>query len=206
MLAAGKNSSLAFADFLQWALPCLGYRWAAFRKVRGQVCKRVRRRFEALGLPDLAAYQEHMIRNAEEWQVLDGLCRITISRFYRDRGVFDRLRTDVLPVLCRGLAETGETRFRCLSLGCCGGEEPYTLALIWRFGLAARFPGLTLDIAATDSDPGTLARAERACYSAGSLKDLPPPWRAAALCNCLHPSESTLWGLWTGRLMPAKAP
>lgn len=33
--------------------------------------------------------------------VLDGLCRITISRFYHDRHVFDALRTVVLPEIAR---------------------------------------------------------------------------------------------------------
>jgi chemotaxis protein methyltransferase CheR len=27
--------------FLQWALPRLGLRWRGFRRVRGQVCKRI---------------------------------------------------------------------------------------------------------------------------------------------------------------------
>ena len=41
---------------LRWALPRLGMRWAGFRRVRGQVCKRLRRRMAELGLPDLADY------------------------------------------------------------------------------------------------------------------------------------------------------
>jgi hypothetical protein len=36
-------------EFLQWALPRLGRRWAGYRKVRRQVCRRVRRRIEDLG-------------------------------------------------------------------------------------------------------------------------------------------------------------
>lgn len=30
--------------FLQWALPQLGLRWAGYRRVRGTVCRRLRRR------------------------------------------------------------------------------------------------------------------------------------------------------------------
>jgi chemotaxis methyl-accepting protein methylase len=43
--------------FLQWALPRLGMRWAGFRRVRGQVCKRLGRRKAELGLRDLADYR-----------------------------------------------------------------------------------------------------------------------------------------------------
>ncbi|MDJ0945130.1 MAG: CheR family methyltransferase [Kiloniellales bacterium] len=131
-------------------------------------------------MPDLAAYREHLERDAAEWQVLDGLCRITISRFYRDRGVFDQLRAEVLPALCRDLQHAGERTLSCLSLGCCGGEEPFTLQFIWHFKLAQRFPDMNLEILATDSDPQSLARAARGRYSAGSLKDLPREWRDAA--------------------------
>jgi chemotaxis protein methyltransferase CheR len=36
-------------EFLQWALPQLGLRWAGFHKVRGQVRKRIVRRLHELG-------------------------------------------------------------------------------------------------------------------------------------------------------------
>ena len=36
--------------FLRWALPQLGMRWPGFRKVRKQVCKRIDRRLQDLGL------------------------------------------------------------------------------------------------------------------------------------------------------------
>ena len=160
-------STPEYTAFLQWALPRLGLRWPGYRKVRGQVCKRLRRRLEALGLTTLTAYREYLDKNADEWQRLDGFCRITISRFYRDRGVFDHLRSVVLPQLCRDLEESGEHRLRCLSIGCCGGEEPYTLALVWRFDLADRFPCIEPEIRATDGDPA-------------SLEDLPEEWRSAA--------------------------
>lgn len=191
-MAASNVTSAACTAFLQWALPRLGLRWAGFRKVRGQVCKRLRRRLATLELMDLAAYRMRLDQESEEWKILDRLCRITISRFYRNRGVFDHLRAEVLPALCQGLQQAGERRLRCLSLGCCGGEEPYTLGLIWRFDLVRRFPGMSLDILATDSDPGSLARAAHGCYSAGSLRDLPLRWRVAAFdlqdgIYCLRP-------------------
>jgi len=53
--------------FLQWALPRMGFRWPGFRKVRGQVCKRVGRRLKELGLTDLEAYQVYLGTHPEEW-------------------------------------------------------------------------------------------------------------------------------------------
>ena len=58
--------------FLQWALPQLSLSWPGFRKVRGQVCKRIRRRTECLGLEGLAAYRDYLDRHHQEWTILDG--------------------------------------------------------------------------------------------------------------------------------------
>ena len=39
-------------DFLRWALPRMNMRWEGFRKVRNQVCKRIRRRLRELKIND----------------------------------------------------------------------------------------------------------------------------------------------------------
>jgi len=85
--------------FLQWALPQMRMRWAGFRRVRSQVCKRIGRRRRELGLDDLDAYRAYLKERPDEWQRLDAMCRITISRFLRDRGVFEALSEVVLPAL-----------------------------------------------------------------------------------------------------------
>jgi len=128
----------------------------------------------------LEAYRAHLVRHEEEWRVLDGFCRITISRFYRDRHVFDALRTVVLPELGRRAQALLASELRCWSAGCASGEEPYTLLLIWHLELEHRFPGVSLTVVATDSDPVLLARARRACYPESSLRDLPEPWKDRA--------------------------
>lgn len=71
-------------------------RWAGFRRVRRQVCKRIRGRVADLGLTDLAGYRALLETDAAEWQRLDGLCRISISRFYRDREVWRYLEREIL--------------------------------------------------------------------------------------------------------------
>ena len=161
--------------FLQWALPKMAFKWSGFRKVHGQVCKRVRRRIVELGLEDFRAYQTYLERHTGEWARLDGYCRITISRFFRDRGVFEALAEAVLPALAR--AAHGEVRpLRAWCAGAASGEEPYSLTILWQLALAKAWPDTPLKVVATDSDPLMLARAEVACYPPGSLKDLPAGW------------------------------
>jgi chemotaxis protein methyltransferase CheR len=155
-------------------------RWEGFRKVRRQVCKRIIRRVSELGLEGLGAYGAHLERHPEEWAVLDRLTHITISRFYRDRGVFALLQREVLPGLADAAVARGSGALELWSAGCASGEEAYTVAIIWQLELAARFPAMTIKILATDVDDAMLARAQRACFTAGSLKELPGPWREAA--------------------------
>jgi chemotaxis protein methyltransferase CheR len=177
---------------LQWALPRLGLSWPGLRKPRRQVCKRIARRIGELGLAGAAAYRGYLESHEGEWPPLASLCTVTISRFYRDREVFDALGAHVLPALAAAAAGRGETRLECWSAGCASGEEPYTLALQWRMALAARFPQLDFRVLGTDVDPVLLERARAACYGKGSLEALPAAWRAEAFVqdgkrHCLRP-------------------
>ena len=162
--------------FLRGALPRLGLAWPGFRRVHRQVCKRVGRRLHALGLPDFAAYQVYLEGHPAEWRVLDSLCQIPISRFYRDAEVFDAMGENVLPALADGALTSGLQKVRCWSAGCASGEEPYSLAMLWHYRVARHFPGISFEIAATDIDRRLLARAEQACYRRGSLRELPSEW------------------------------
>jgi chemotaxis protein methyltransferase CheR len=163
--------------FLQAVAPRLRLRWAGLRKPRAQVRKRLRRRLDALALPDLAAYRGYLEAHPQEWEHLDGLCRISISRFHRGIRVFEALRQRVLPTVAEAARQAGEP-LRCWSAGCASGEEPYTLSMIWALELGASYSDVTLRVLATDASPHMLERARRAEFSAGSLKDLPPAWRA----------------------------
>jgi chemotaxis protein methyltransferase CheR len=134
----------------------------------------------ALGLPGVAAYRDYLEREPLEWQFLDRCCRITISRFYRDRGVFDLLRDAVVPHLAQAALARGDHLLRIWSAGCASGEEVYTLKIIWELFLRPRFPQLALRIVATDAEEAVLERARNGCYSRGSLHDLPGNLLAAA--------------------------
>jgi chemotaxis protein methyltransferase CheR len=150
-----RRDDAACVAFLQWALPRLGLHWAGYRKVRRQVCRRLHRRLAELGLPDLDAYRARLTADPAEWDVLETLTPVTISRFARDRAVFDALAREVVPRL-------GCARLRTWSAGCASGEEAYTLALFWP----------AMDVLATDVHPAVLERARRAAYPRSSLREL----------------------------------
>ena len=166
--------------FLQWALPQLRMGWSGFRKVRTQVRKRVLKRLQSLQLAGPDDYRDYLQQYPEEWRVLDTLCRITISRFYRDKGIYRLLADRIIPGLAEQIRREGNRRLHIWSAGCGSGEEPYSLAILWSMQLQQRCPGITLRILATDADAQLLERAQTACYPFSSLKDLPVAWRESA--------------------------
>lgn len=165
--------------FLQWALPRMSMRWLGFRKVRRQVCKRIGRRIKELNLETLDQYRDHLKMDEDEWRVLDAACRITISRFYRDRHVFNVLASEVLPPIFT-TADKQKRLVRCWCAGCASGEEPYTLAILYHNLLCPIFPDINFEVIATDADPVMIARAGKASYAPGSMRDLPSKWRDQA--------------------------
>jgi chemotaxis protein methyltransferase CheR len=162
--------------FLQWCLPRLELRWPGYRKVRRLVAKRLNRRLAALGLADLSAYRSFLAREPAEWAQLDAMCRIPISRFYRDRGVFDVIGQQLLPEVAAAVAARRDNVIKCWSAGCASGEEPYTLAMVWRFCVAQDWPTVSLTVLATDADDTMIERAKEGCYGRSSLKELPEGW------------------------------
>jgi chemotaxis protein methyltransferase CheR len=156
--------------FLQWALPQMQMRWTGFRRVRRQVCKRIAVRLEELHLARPSQYKDYLADHPEEWNKLDSFCHITISRFYRDKSVFQFLQDFVLQELAK---EAKKDKLRCWCCGCAAGEEPFTLSLIWYQTLKPYFPETDLEIIATDFMDTMLNRALTGRYRKSSVKELP---------------------------------
>jgi chemotaxis protein methyltransferase CheR len=169
--------------FLQETLPRLHLSWHGFRRVRRQVCKRLQRRLKQLQLPDLASYRQYLDQHPPEWDTLDGCCRITISRFYRDQGIYRLLEREALPRLAVQAQERGMPRVRVWSAGCGAGEEPYSLAILWALSQEPALQQTGLEILATDADSGLLQRARSACYPYSSIRELPSDWLDAAFIH-----------------------
>ena len=191
----------ACVRFLQWALPQLQMRWPGFRRVRSQVCKRLQGRMRELQISDFSRYQRYCEQHTDEWRRLDQYCRVTVTRFYRDKMVFTYLAEEVLPALARDVVAKGRDKLSCWSVGCASGEEPYTLALLWHFLMRNHFPALELKILASEVNETLIARAKTACYAYATIKNLPDPWREQAFINendhyCLLPEFQQPVSFW----------
>lgn len=128
--------------------------------------RRIHNRMISLGIRDLASYRGLLEQSEQETHQLIERITIKVSRFYRNRDVFDTLRHTVLPELRQATRP-----LRVWSAGCGRGEEPYTLAMLLE---EAGLPG---SITATDIDSVALAEAANAVYRADAASELPDDLR-----------------------------
>ena len=113
---------------------------------------------------DVAAYLELLQGSAEEMHALVDVVVVPETWFFRDRQAFRCLRRQVQ-------RESKAGKFRALSVPCCTGEEPYSIAMIAMD--AGRAAG-DFEVVAVDVSPGVLATAASAIYTDLSFRETRP--------------------------------
>lgn len=140
------------------------------RCMRRRIAKRVR----ASGVAP-AQYPAHLAGSDDELDALLATLSIHVSQFFRNPETFRILERHVLPELCRLARAAGRSEVRLWSVGCAGGEEPYSLALLADELAPA---GLGVAILATDVSEPVLAAAREARYEPSRLAEVPPGVRS----------------------------
>ncbi|MFQ5895986.1 MAG: CheR family methyltransferase [Nitrospinota bacterium] len=164
-----RGRTLDFPAFLQQALPGVGLRPQPLR--RKAIRRRLARRMRELGVRSYSDYARLLEEQPPERERLRKLLTLSVSRFFRNRPVWDALRERVLPALLESLSP-GES-LRVLSAGCASGEEAYSLSLLWLARFEERAKLLLL---ASDLEEEYLRRARKGVYRASSLREVPRPW------------------------------
>ncbi|NLI34181.1 MAG: hypothetical protein GX422_15580 [Deltaproteobacteria bacterium] len=144
-----------------------------YRKVRKGVKKRLIRHMEALGLHCIDDYLLFLSRDPREEKKARQSLTVSISRFFRDRLLWEVLRTIVLPDLA--LAAPEMLRIWCA--GCASGEEVYSLRILWNEMTEVDSGLPPMEIWATDLNPVLVERAKEGEYQPGSLKEVQPELR-----------------------------
>ncbi len=96
------------------------------------------------------------------------LMTVSISRFFRDRGLWQALEEHVLPPLF----SKERKEIKVWSAGCACGEEAYSLKILWDM-LKDQFDDVPrLHLLATDMNPLYLEKARQGSYQKSSLKEV----------------------------------
>ena len=157
-----------FESFVKEAASLLDLQWRRFK--RGGVKRKIERRIAELGLSTFEDYLLKVGKDPEEKSHLSQILTVTITRFFRDKKVFDILESSILPTV---VGHKGGDDFKIWSIGCANGEEPYSLSMLWEERIEKKFPQIRLTLLATDINEKLLRRAREGRYKKSSLKEIP---------------------------------
>lgn len=136
------------------------------RCIKRRIAIRVRRR----GFHSAADYAELLRNDDDELKALVEVLTIHVSQFFRNPSTFAALEATYLPRLFERARREGRRRLDLWSVGCAGGEEPYSLALLLEEIPA---PELEISILGTDVSESVLERARQGFYEPQRLKEIP---------------------------------
>jgi chemotaxis protein methyltransferase CheR len=115
-------------------------------------------------------YRQRLKDDPDEYTKLLDTLTINVTKFYRNIETYLAVYDKVLPII---LNENKNKPIKIWSAGCSSGEEPYSLAIMWREFSEAR--GLLKDcsIYATDIDVKILEKAKNGVYPRSSMDEIP---------------------------------
>ncbi len=139
---------------------------------RSTILRRIRRRMQLHQTEELADYLGLLNRNRDEVRMLFDDMLITVTEFFRDADVFERLQKEILPRLFEG--KNSDTPVRLWSVGCATGEEAYSLAMLLQEEAERQGIHSPLQIFASDLHARSLQRAREGVYPESIQADIEP--------------------------------
>ena len=143
------------------------FSWEGYRKVRRRVKKRLHRYMTSIHCPTMEDFLAELDRNGKARDQCEHLMTVSISRFFRDRALWQWLKEQILPEMMT----SGKNKVRCWSAGCACGEEVYSFKIIWDCMGSRYSPAPDLEVLATDINSVCLDRALIGIYPPSSLKE-----------------------------------
>jgi chemotaxis protein methyltransferase CheR len=136
------------------------------------VQRRIAVRMRAHGVQTYKDYLKVLRRDPSEQRRLLETLTINVSRFFRNRAVYDAIAQDVIPTLWDRSPHT----IRIWSAGCAAGEEAYSIAALFhrhaealgQSAIAGR-----IEVIGSDVDRESLAAGERGVYPRSALIEVP---------------------------------
>jgi two-component system CheB/CheR fusion protein len=124
--------------------------------------RRIGRRMLLLRMDSLANYVRVLQTRGDELRTLNEDVLINVTRFFRDAGLWESLKMNVLPVLVQDRAPQKPIRVWCA--GCSTGEEAYSLAIIILEYLSESRLDTPVQIFGTDASEQSIETARLAAY------------------------------------------
>ena len=149
-----------------------GNDFSLYRK--NTVYRRIERRMSVHKIDKISSYVHYLQENPKEANILFKELMIGVTNFFRDEGVWEKLKTTVIPDYIGKLPEG--SILRAWVPGCSTGEEAYSLAIVFKesiekFNQPGRF---SLQVFASDLDNDAVGIARKGIFPSNIAADVSP--------------------------------
>lgn len=137
---------------------------------RNTVLRRIERRMVVTKSPDMESFADLLEKNLTEAELLMKDILIGVTRFFRDRDFFEKLKATALTSILNHCPENESIRI--WSAGCSTGEEAYSLAILMQELMEETGRKREVKIFATDIDTQAIERASKGVFPESISEDL----------------------------------
>jgi len=136
--------------------------------------RRLEIRMRRNNIDSLDRYRNFILTNKQERETFTNEITINVTHFFRDGPVFNLLEQSVLPLMIYEKFKKQENTIRCWNAGCSSGEEPYSLAIMFKELMGGSLNHYDLGIEATDIDIKCLTKARQGKYLPQQVEKIEP--------------------------------
>jgi two-component system CheB/CheR fusion protein len=139
---------------------------------RNTLYRRIERRMGIHQINKMAGYVRYLQENSQELDLLFKELLIGVTSFFRDPGVWEQLREQVIPMLLAS-RPPGQA-LRAWVPGCSTGEEAYSLAIVLQEAVEQIKPKgrFTIQVFATDLDRDAVDKARQGVFPSNIAADV----------------------------------
>jgi two-component system CheB/CheR fusion protein len=127
------------------------------------VLRRIARRMQLNHMEDMRSYARVLKERLDEARALADDLLITVTHFFRDHEVFEKLEEEVIPSLFKRKLQ--QDAIRVWSVGCATGEEAYSLAIVLKEAAGKFETPPQIQVFASDLHGRSLGTARDGFYS-----------------------------------------
>jgi PAS domain S-box-containing protein len=168
--AAESPETKALAGILDLVYGQTGHDLSGYK--RSTLLRRIVRRMQMAGAPDLARYLEVLRGRLPDVQALYRDCLISVTNFFRDPHTFELFERECIPELFAN--KLRHDTVRVWVVGCATGEEAYSIAMLLAEQAAKMGEPPRIQVFATDVDEEAISVARRGVYPPTIAEDIAP--------------------------------
>lgn len=136
--------------------------------------RRIDTRLRANQVSSYLEYMTLLNKSPAEYELLLNAMTINVTEFFRDASVWDTLKNNLFPHIIQKQKVVKNGVIRVWSAGTSGGEEAYSLSILFHELLKNRLNDYRIAVVGTDIDKGSLKRAALGKYGQESVKGVDP--------------------------------